>query len=137
MPLSTTEKPKRYLIEESQKYPGSYNIYDERDNRIKYFCESDGKNKQRAEEWVKNHSTTEPSELEKLLAEMYKLGKEQKEFWHCYRLQAEIEKYIEVRCVRSEQREVQKIMWWLFETGKFTNEELLEFKIKFRITQLV
>jgi hypothetical protein len=47
------KKDKHYLIAESEKYPGCYNIYDENGNQVHYFAEDDDKNYERALEWIK------------------------------------------------------------------------------------
>lgn len=57
----------KYIIEESEKYEGCYNIYDKiTGTRVHYFAEVDGKNKQLAEEWVKRN-TPNPLERESIL----------------------------------------------------------------------
>jgi len=46
-----------YIIEESHKYKGCYNIYDKYcNNRVKYFAENDDKNYKRAVEWIKDQT---------------------------------------------------------------------------------
>lgn len=54
-------KRDKYIIEESHKYEGCYNIYDvsndpqgESGPMVKYFAENDDRNYKRAVEWVKN-----------------------------------------------------------------------------------
>ena len=48
----TIKSESGYEIEESEKYPNCFNIYDSNGNKVMYFCEDDGKNKARAEKWV-------------------------------------------------------------------------------------
>ena len=45
----------KYEIEESHKYPGCFNVYDEKGNRICYFAEDDKLNKERAIKWIKSN----------------------------------------------------------------------------------
>lgn len=41
-----------FIIEESHKYPGCFNIYGAFGRRVHYFAEVDDKNEERAKEWV-------------------------------------------------------------------------------------
>lgn len=50
--LISKEKPKRFVIEESEKYPGCYNIYNKSGSRVHYFAENDDRNYERAVKWV-------------------------------------------------------------------------------------
>lgn len=57
--------PSPYVIQESEKYDGCYNIYDRKTgDRVKYFAETDDKNKARAIEWVMSKSKIDFDKVE-------------------------------------------------------------------------